>query len=204
MVRRRPTAAPRRRRLLRAGAAALATGLAGCPGGGTTPEESPSAGQSPDDSLSVTSSAFEAGDTIPTRYTCDGENVSPPLTVANVPEGAGSLAVIVDDPDAPGGTFVHWLLWNVPPDRTQLPAGVTRGETVADLGGARQGENDANRVGYSGPCPPTADDAHTYRFTAYAVEGTLDLQAGADRAALADALDGRTLTSERLTGEFDR
>lgn len=187
--------------------AALATGLAGCPGGGTTPEtpeESPSAGQSPDGSLTVSSSAFEAGDTIPTRYTCEGEDVSPPLTVAGVPEEAGSLALVADDPDAPGGTFVHWLLWNVPPDRTELPAGVARGETVADLGGARQGDNDAGTVGYNGPCPPPADDSHTYRFTVYAVDGTLDLEAGADRAALGDALDGRTLASGRLTGKFDR
>jgi Raf kinase inhibitor-like protein, YbhB/YbcL family len=174
--------------------------LAGCLGG----DDSSGDGGAFTDDFTVTSGAFEDGGTIPERYTADGENVSPPLTVEGLPEGVETLAVVVDDPDAPGGAFVHWLLWNVPGDRTDIPAAVPQADRVDSLDGARQGTNDLDEVGYSGPAPPADDDPHTYRFTLHAVDTTLELSAGAGRDALAAALDGSTVGSARITGEYGR
>lgn len=209
----------RRRRLLFALGAGV--GLAGCGGNGgesggadaddgtdaATRTDSPSAtsGASSSATLSVSTPAFEEGGAVPTEYTCEGENVSPRLNLGGVPSDASSLAVVVDDPDAPTDRpFVHWLLWNVPPDRTTLPRAVPRGETVSALDGARQGTNGAGSVGYTGPCPPPSDGAHTYRFTAVALDATLSLAAGAKRPAVDDALDGHVLARGRLTATFDR
>lgn len=155
-------------------------------------------------SFTVRSSAFDDTGTIPTQYTADGADVSPPLSVGTLPEEAETWALIVDDPDAPGGTFVHWLLWNVPARTTELPEDVPTTGTVADLGGARQGTNGFGETGYRGPAPPSGDDPHTYRFTAYAVDSTLALEAGAERDALDDALSGATLEAARITGEYGR
>lgn len=155
-------------------------------------------------SLTVTSAAFDDGQTIPQGHTCDGADESPPLSVSGLPGDTQVLALIADDPDAPGGTFTHWIVWNVPPDRTSWPAGIGPGDRATELGDAPQGTNDAGEVGYSGPCPPEGDGPHTYRFTFYALDGDLGLDPGAGRSDLESAMDGRVLDSGRLTGEYGR
>ncbi|WP_458188971.1 YbhB/YbcL family Raf kinase inhibitor-like protein [Haladaptatus sp. NG-WS-4] len=146
--------------------------------------------------------AFEDGARIPSRFTCEGRNVSPLLEIEAVADEVASLAVVVDDPDAPGGTFTHWLLWDVPADTTEIPPDVPQMEVIEELGGARQGQNDAGNLGYTGPCPPTGDGPHTYRFTLYLLERSPSLGAGATRDALFDAIGGIRLGRTRFTGEF--
>ena len=148
------------------------------------------------------SSSFGDGEGIPVGHTCDGEEVSPPLDVEGVPEEAETLAVVVDDPDAPGGTFVHWLLWNVPADIGNIPGGVAPEPTVTELGGARQGTNGTDEVGYAGPCPPEGDGQHRYRLFVHAVGRELDLDARATREELDAALDGSTVATGRLEGTY--
>lgn len=185
------------------GAGVVAAALAGCAGLGSSGDGGDATFPTTTAGLSFSSPAFPAGSAVPTRYTCDGENVSPPLTVGGVPDEAASLAVVVDDPDAPSETpFVHWVLWNVASARTSIPAAVSRGETALD--GARQGANDAGSVGYTGPCPPADDGAHTYRFTCLALEGTLDVEAGATKATVLEAARDAVVAGARFTGEFDR
>lgn len=185
-----------------AGTGALFAGLTGCSGlnpfggdGSNYPATTTG--------LSFSTPAFGDGETVPRRHTCEGENVSPPLEIGNVPPGAGSLAVLVDDPDAPQARpFVHWVLWNVAPSRTSIAENVPREEAVLD--GAVQGVTDTGDVGYTGPCPPPDDGAHTYRFTCLAVEDTVDLAAGASKSDLLDAVGDRVVAGARFTGEFDR
>ena len=147
---------------------------------------------------------FEPGGTVPTTYTCEGKDVSPLLTIGNVPTDARSLAVVVDDPDAPSGTFTHWLLWNVPPDVETIPEDVPRTETVERLSGARQGTNGFGELGYRGPCPPTGDSPHRYQFQLYVLDSRLDLQAGAKRQALLDATEPVRITTAAFTATFGR
>src|SRR5690606_33684974 len=154
------------------------------------------------ESMRIASSAFEEGAEIPTRFTCDGEDVSPPLAISGVPENARTLALIVDDPDAPGGTFVHWLLWNLPPGVRELPEDVPPDDVVTVLGDARHGITDFKRVGYGGPCPP--DRRHTYRFMLYALDTALDLEAGANRKTLDDAMKGHIIAEAILRATYDR
>jgi hypothetical protein len=189
-----------RRAILRTAAAGLAAGFAACNGnsGATTP--TPTAAED----FRLESPAFAEGASIPTAHTCDGVDRSPPITVADLPSAADSIALIVDDPDAPGATFTHWLLWNVPADTASIPEGIEPGPTVNNLGGARQGENDFGAVGYRGPCPPAGDGPHTYRFTAFAVPGTLSVQPGASRRTLTDALAAESIGSAQFTGEYER
>jgi hypothetical protein len=154
-------------------------------------------------SLTLTSPAFDDGATLPTRFSCDGEGASPPLSVAGVPDGTASLAVVVDDPDAPGSDpFVHWVLWNLPADTAEIPADVPDERTV--LGGARQGTNGGGGVGYYPACPPADDGPHTYRFTLYALDDRLDATAGARRDAVQRAVDDATLARARLTATYER
>lgn len=186
--------------------AASATGVfavAGCMdrSDNGTPEE----GRGTEGSLTVRADAFDDGGDIPSRHSCDGEDVSPGIAVEDVPERASTLAVVVDDPDAPGDEpFVHWLLWDLPVDGgVRIPEEVPTGERVEALDGARQGRNDMDVVGYSGPCPPE-DETHGYRFLVHAVEGELGLEGGADRGALDAALDGRNVDRGLLTGTYRR
>ncbi|SIR17277.1 hypothetical protein SAMN05421858_1687 [Haladaptatus litoreus] len=151
-----------------------------------------------------TTPAFEEGNRIPREFTCEGQNVSPPLEIESVPDEVNSLAIIVDDPDAPSGTFTHWVIWDIPPDTTRIPRGVPGMEIVADLDGAKQGENDAGELGYLGPCPPVGDGPHTYRFTLYLLEREPRLGAGATKEALLDATGGILFEQTRFTGEFSR
>lgn len=154
--------------------------------------------------MRIRSSAFQEGDEIPEQYTRDGADRSPPLVVEDVPEGATSLAVVADDPDAPAGTWVHWLIWGIPADHPTLPEDVPTEGVVETLGGARQGKNDFGHIGYGGPEPPRGHGTHHYRFTAYALSEHVDLDAGATREALEAAMADRTVATARLTGTYER
>lgn len=152
--------------------------------------------------MRITSQAFEDGAEIPMRFTCDGADISPPLTLDGVPENARTLVLIVDDPDAPVGTFVHWLLWNLPTGVGELPENVPTDRTLESFGNARQGTTDFKRIGYGGPCPP--DRRHTYRFMLYALDTELDLEPGATRTQLENAMQGHVLEEALLRGTYDR
>jgi Raf kinase inhibitor-like YbhB/YbcL family protein len=150
--------------------------------------------------LRVQSPAFFEGGQIPRSYTCDGKDVSPPLSWSGVPEGAKSLALICDDPDAPGKTWVHWVLFNLPPRIEGLPEGVPARTSVS--GGGVQGTNDFRKVGYGGPCPPRG--THRYMFKLYALDAELALPAGATKAELEGASEGHVLGQATLTGKYSR
>lgn len=151
--------------------------------------------------LQLSSDAIEDGGAVPEAYTCDGEDVSPPLTIAGVAEEAVSLALVVDDPDAPAGTWVHWVLYGLPADTTRLPRGVPpRGEV---LEGARQGENDFGNLGYGGPCPPQGEE-HRYFFKLYALDEDPGLPAGASKEELMQAVGSTIVERCELVGRYRR
>jgi len=151
--------------------------------------------------LSLSSTAFKGGEIIPVKYTCEGQDVSPPLMWSELPQGTQSLALIVDDPDAPVGVFTHWVLFNIPPDSGELPEAVP---TQAQLpSGALQGKNDFGRVGYGGPCPPPGRP-HRYCFTLYALDRVLDLKAGVSKKQVLDAMQGHILAQGQLIGTYQR
>jgi Raf kinase inhibitor-like YbhB/YbcL family protein len=150
-------------------------------------------------SLLITSSAFSAGQNIPKQYTCDGPDVSPQLSWKDAPAGTKRFALIVDDPDAPGGTWVHWVLFNLPGGAHELPEGVEKKEQLAS--GALQGRNDFRKIGYNGPCPPPGKP-HRYLFKLYALDATLDLKGGASKADVERAIKGHVLGQGELMGKF--
>jgi len=150
----------------------------------------------------LTSAAFKDGAPIPGKYTCDGGDVSPPLTWSGAPAGTRSVALIADDPDAPGGTWVHWVLYNLPVEVSELPENIAKVESL-DLGGARQGRNDFRRPGYGGPCPPPGP-AHRYFFKLYALDTRLELKAGAQKKDVEAAMEGHVLGSAQLMGTYAR
>lgn len=153
--------------------------------------------------FSLTSSAFKDGDRIPAKYTADGADVSPPLSWDKLPEGTVSLAVICDDPDAPAGTWTHWVLYDLPADRAELPEGVPSRETVPELGGAKHGLNDFGIAGYGGPSPPRGP-AHHYHFRLYALDAKLDLPARARKGDVDKATQGHILGQAQLVGLYGR
>ena len=153
--------------------------------------------------LVLTSSAFADHATIPGKFTCDGANVSPALTWNGAPATTHSFALIADDPDAPGGTWVHWVLFNLPGTANALPENVARDETLASLGNAAQGRNDFKKIGYGGPCPPPGKP-HRYFFKLYALDITLTLRPGATKAQLEDAMRGHTVATAQLVGTYER
>jgi Raf kinase inhibitor-like YbhB/YbcL family protein len=150
--------------------------------------------------ITVTSTAFEEGGMIPSKYTCDGQDISPPLTLQGVPEGAKSLALICDDPDAPGRTWVHWVMWNIPAGELGLPENVPPDKTLPN--GAKQGITDFQRHGYGGPCPPGG--THRYYFKVYALDAELDIAGSSTKADLLDAMKGRVLAEGQLMGRYKR
>lgn len=152
-------------------------------------------------SIEVTSPAFRDGGSIPPKYTCDGQDVSPPLKWNSIPEGAKSIALIVDDPDAPRGDWVHWVVYDLPPSLRELPERVPVGEKVLGNGG-RQGVNDYGKVGYGGPCPPSG--THRYFFRVYALDHELALQPGATKAQLLKSMEGHVLGQGQLMGKYSR
>src|SRR3989339_549945 len=140
--------------------------------------------------IMVKSTAFKNGGIIPKKYTCSGENISPPLSWSSVPDGTMSLALICDDPDAPGGTFVHWVIFNIPPDVQELEGGIETGtEELED--GTIQGTNDFGEIGYGGPCPPSG--THRYYFKLYALDTQLDLDSESGKPELISAMKGHIL-----------
>jgi Raf kinase inhibitor-like YbhB/YbcL family protein len=155
----------------------------------------------PEMAIELTSPAFADGDSIPERFTCGGADVSPPLAWSGVPEAAERLALICDDPDAPAGTWVHWVLYGLPAGRDSLPEGVPADAVVLD--GARQGRNDFRRLGYGGPCPPPGKP-HRYRFKLYALDAELVLEPGATMKELEKAMAGHVLAEGRLVGTYER
>lgn len=150
--------------------------------------------------IEVTSPAFGEGESMPATYTADGEDISPPLEWTGVPEGAKSIALINDDPDAPVGTWVHWVLYNIPPDVTSLEENMPPDETLAN--GARQGTTDFGRIGYGGPAPPSG--THRYFFKVYALDTMLDLPTGATKRQVGDAMQGHVLAEGQLMGKYSR
>ncbi len=152
-------------------------------------------------SLQLTSSAFKEGATVPQEYTADGKDVSPSLRWSASPAGTNSLALICDDPDAPRGTWVHWVLYNLPAEVQELQEGVPPEKTLAN--GARQGKNDFGNIGYGGPSPPRGKP-HRYFFKLYALDTTLDLPVGATKAQLVSAMEGHILAQGQLMGQYGR
>lgn len=162
----------------------VAAGVAGC-GFSAAPASPPL----------LASPAFSDGQSIPREFTCDGRNVSPPLSVSAVPGGARSLALIVDDPDAPSGAWIHWTMWNIDP-------GTARIESGAAPTGAVEGKTSSGKQGYDGPCPPTG--AHHYRFQLFALGDSLHLTSATDAIALRKAMSGHILSQAVLTGTYSR
>ncbi|KPJ71274.1 MAG: hypothetical protein AMK72_10845 [Planctomycetes bacterium SM23_25] len=154
--------------------------------------------------FTLTSPAFKNDERIPKQYTGEGTDASPPLEWTDPPQGTQSLALICDDPDAPVGTWDHWLIWNIPADRRSLPEGVPATETAADLGGARQGNNSWPTIGYRGPMPPRGHGVHHYHFRLYALDRMLELAPGAKKDDLLAAMKGHILAEARLTGLYSR
>lgn len=146
--------------------------------------------------FALTSSAFAQGERIPTKYTCDGEDISPPLQWSNPPQGAQSFALIMDDPDAPVGTWVHWVLFNLPANIQELP------EQATPPTGSQEGRNSWGRTGYGGPCPPSG--THRYFFKLYALDTTVNLTASADKAQLLRAMEGHILAQAEVMGTYSR
>ena len=148
----------------------------------------------------VTSTAFKEGQLIPANYTCDGTNVSPPLKWEQVPPETKSIVLISDDPDAPAGTWVHWVMWNIPADSKGLPENVPPDAQLPD--GSRQGITDFHRPGYGGPCPPSG--THRYYFRVYALDVVLDIPDESAKQNLLDAMKGRILAEGSLMGRYKR
>ncbi|MBE9546861.1 MAG: YbhB/YbcL family Raf kinase inhibitor-like protein [Proteobacteria bacterium] len=150
--------------------------------------------------MEITSSAFEEGGNIPEMYTCDGANISPPLEWTAAPDGAKSFALICDDPDAPMGTWVHWVAYDLPVSISRLPENIPPERTPAS--GGKQGINDFNKIGYGGPCPPGG--THRYFFKLYALDTTVDLAPGATKEQLLKAMRGHILSEAQLMGKYRR
>ncbi|MFH1162400.1 MAG: YbhB/YbcL family Raf kinase inhibitor-like protein [Candidatus Jorgensenbacteria bacterium] len=151
----------------------------------------------PMDTFTIKSSVFKEGGAIPAKFTCDGDDVNPFLEIKNTPEGTVSFALVVDDPDAPRGTWIHWLVWNIDP-KTQY---ISEDNLPSD---AVQGKTSAGYVKYSGPCPPRGDKPHRYVFSLYALDTMLTVPAGADNAALLAAMEGHIINQTALTGLYQR
>jgi Raf kinase inhibitor-like YbhB/YbcL family protein len=166
-------------------------GLAACSSGGQPRTE-----RALPERITVSSPAFRAGEAIPRRFTCAGENVSPPLAWSGVPAGTVEVALVVDDPDAPGGTYVHWLVVGIDPARTELAEG-------ALPAGARQGRNSAGKAAYSGPCPP-GGPPHHYRFTVYALKSKPEVGSDTSPEDAVAAIEAAATTRGRLVGTFGR
>ena len=173
----------------------LGMGAVAC--GGNGDETAPSGGAE----MELTSAAFQEGGTIPTEHTCDGLDISPALSWSGAPEGTQSFALILDDPDAPGGAFTHWVIFNIHADTLELEEAIPVTPQLAN--GAQQGDNDFGTIGYRGPCPPSGA-SHHYNFAVYALDITLELTAGATKAQLLNAMQGHILAQGGLVAVCQR
>lgn len=151
--------------------------------------------------LQLQTSAFQSGGFIPGKYTCSGENISPALSWTNPPRGTTAFALIVTDPDAPAHTWVHWVIYNLPPTVRQLPEGVSKAAEIQ--GGGLQGSNDFRDLGYGGPCPPPGNP-HRYFFRLYALDAHLNLKSGATRREVEKAMRNHILAEAELMGRYGR
>ncbi len=150
--------------------------------------------------MSLSSAAFASGQSIPSKYSCVGREVSPPLAWSGAPADTKSFALIVDDPDAPMGTWVHWVLFNILASANSLPEGVAAGAQLSD--GSLQGKNSSGKMGYSGPCPPSG--THRYFFKLYALDAMLNLSSGSSKQQLLSAMQGHILAQAELMGTFSK
>ncbi len=151
--------------------------------------------------FTLTSEAFKDGSRIPAKYTCEGLDISPPLSWEDYPPETKSFVLIVEDLDAPGGVFTHWLVYNIPPEVNSLEEGIKPVERLSS--GIMQGINDFGRIGYGGPCPPPGKP-HRYVFKLYALDITLDLKPGVSKKELLQAMEGHILAEATLTGIYSR
>ncbi len=151
--------------------------------------------------MQLKSTAFAEGTPIPAKYTCDDRNVSPPLQWSGVPENAKSLALIAEDPDAPAGTWVHWVLFDLPPKVAELPEDLPKTQYIP--AGAKQGLNDFKHLGYGGPCPPPGKP-HRYFFKLYALDTMLELKPGAAKKDVERAMEKHILAQGQLMGTYKR
>jgi len=163
--------------------------------------EAPVAPKEVEMALFVSSTAFQEGESIPAQYSCQGQDISPPLAWSEPPSGTRSFALIVYDPDAPVGVFTHWVLFNLPADSRELAEAIPTQPQLPS--GALQGKNDFGKIGYRGPCPPR-DSPHHYRFTLYALDQALDLKSGAIRKQVLEVMSGHVLAQGQLTGTYQR
>jgi Raf kinase inhibitor-like YbhB/YbcL family protein len=159
------------------------------------------AGKAGKDRMQLTSTAFTEGEAIPAKYTCDATNVSPPLKWSGVPAGAKSLVMIADDPDAPVGVWVHWVLYDLPPTTTELAEAMPKSQYLPN--GAKQGLNDFRHLGYGGPCPPPGKP-HRYFFKLYALDVSLDLNPGLTKKEIEHAMERHILAQGQLMGTYQR
>jgi Raf kinase inhibitor-like YbhB/YbcL family protein len=151
--------------------------------------------------LKLESPAFASGSAIPAAYTCVGADKSPPLSWSGAPDAAKSIALIVDDPDAPHGTWVHWVLYDVPAHAKALPEGIAKNPRLPD--GTKQGVNDFGRIGYNGPCPP-GGRPHHYHFRLFVLDSVLDVKPGATAAELEATIRSHVAAKTELVGTFGR
>ena len=151
--------------------------------------------------FNIHSSAFQHKKDIPAKYTCQGEDVSPPLSWEEVPEGTETYALIMDDPDAPNDIFTHWLIFNIPVETTEVPEAIPTNGELSD--GTRQGANDFGNTGYAGPCP-SPGERHRYRFNFYALNKHLNLEGGTSKTQIIAAMEGAILDRYELIGMFER
>ncbi|WP_017717909.1 YbhB/YbcL family Raf kinase inhibitor-like protein [Kamptonema formosum] len=170
--------------------------LAACSTAGTGSPSQPQTATT----MKLHSTAFDPNNLIPAKHTCDGQDISPPLSWDDPPAGAKSLALICDDPDASRGSFIHWLVYDLPALAHQLPEGVPKQPKLAT--GGVQGKNDFGSIGYGGPCPPTG--THRYVFKLYALDKQLGLQPGATKAQVLKAIEGHNLGTAELIGRYAR
>jgi len=152
-------------------------------------------------SLKLSTTAFQPESDIPGKYTCAGADVSPAFSWSNAPAGTQSFALVADDPDAPVGTWVHWVAYDIPATARQLPEGVPKVDSIP--GGGTQGQNDFRKTGYGGPCPPPGKP-HRYYFRLYALDAKLNLNPGATKKDLEQAMQGHILAQSQLMGRFKR
>ncbi len=152
------------------------------------------------ENISIVSEAFKEGANIPSEYTCDGKNISPALSWNGIPEETKSIALIMDDPDAPSGTFVHWLLYNLPSETKKLEKGFPKEDIFRD--GTTHGKTSFGNIGYGGPCPPSG--SHRYYFRIYAIDKKLDLLPRATRNQIDDAIKGHIIAKGELMGRYKR
>ena len=176
----------------------------------TTEQTSPEAGRTPNNNvqngkdnmtaLTISSTAFSNGGLIPSQYTCDGANISPPLQWSGLPPSTKAVALIVDDPDAPAKTWVHWVVYDLPGSRSELPENIRPQEKLPS--GGKQGTNDFKKIGYGGPCPPSG--THRYFFKLYALDIESSLNPGATKDELLKAIEGHVLAQGELIGKYKR